>query len=238
MMSHQQQSRLVFFVGPVLLIATVFLVTLLFSTILTPLWLTLPLLAAYYAVIWLFVAMYQRILAGDEPVLKRAELRPAFRGLSLWMLLWTVAYPILSGAHSFRLLAPCLSWGWLVVGIVFSVVNGPSEEIFWRLLLERSGRDGGLSQQVRLWYSSAMFGSWHFIFIVFLFPPELRTAALIATITSTFVAGLLWMIVYQRSGNMFPDIFAHTVTNVLVVFPAAATTMLSLPCAAHSPLAF
>lgn len=114
--------------------------------------------------------------------------------------------------------------------------NGPSEEIFWRLLLERAGRDGGVSQKVRLWYSSAVFGSWHFIFIVFLFPPEMRAAALSAAITSTFVAGVLWMIVYQKSGNMFPDIFAHTVTNVLVVFPAAATTMLSLPCGAHSPL--
>lgn len=237
-MSRPQQARLVFYASPLALIGIVFAVTLLCSSILTPLLLSLPLLLTYYALIWAFVATYQARLAGDDPLLKTSELRPSFRRLSLWMLLWTVAYPLLSGFQSFRLMAPCLSWGWLLLGVVFSLINGPSEEIFWRLFLERAGKDGAVGQKVRLWYSSAVFGSWHFIFIVFLLPPEVRIPALVATIASTFIAGVLWMLVYQKSGNMFPNIFAHSIANVLVVWPAAANTILALPCASHSPLAF
>ena len=222
------RSRTFFLAAPLLLIATVFCVTWAFSFFLPPILLAVPLLLAYYGFIWGSVAWYRRRLAGNEPVLKRAELRPSHARLTAWMLAWTIGYPIVAGAYSAARVVPLLPPAWMAAGLAFSLVNGPSEEIFWRLLLERAGRDGGFSPSRRLWYASAVFSAWHFVFVVFLMPPSAVGQAMAMVLGSTFVAGLLWMLVYQKTGNMFPNILSHTVLNALVIWPAIATTVLGL----------
>ncbi|MBU2488495.1 MAG: CPBP family intramembrane metalloprotease [Proteobacteria bacterium] len=224
------KSRTFFLAAPLLLIATVFCVTWAFSFLLPPLFLAIPLLLAYYGFIWGSVALYQRRLAKGEdgPVLKYAELRPSYARLTAWMLAWTIAYPLLAGAVVAVRIMWSLPAGFIALGVLFALVNGPSEEIFWRLLLERAGRDGGLSTSRRLWYASTVFSAWHFVFVVFLLPAGAVAMALVLTLGSTFVAGLLWMRVYQKTANMFPNILSHTVLNALVIWPSVAFTVQDL----------
>lgn len=217
-----------FWISPLLLIAFVFTVTLFFSRYLDPLHLAVPLTSAYYGFIWLSIWRYGGNRAQGDALLNRKEFRITFRGLSPWMLLWTVAYPLAAGIPSFLATAPPVPWGWLLMGIPFALVNGPSEEIFWRLYLERAGRDAGIREGVQLWYSSAVFSSWHFIFIVFLFPAKLIVPALASVFATTFISGLLWMKVYQRTGNIIPNIVSHTVLNVLMIWPASAGIVLGV----------
>jgi len=227
-MDNHKMQRALFFGSPWVLMIFVFSVTLAFSISLNPLLLSLPLLLAYYTSIWGFVFYYQRRFAGKDRVLKRSELRPAYSGLSLWMLIWTIGYPILVGGICLVAVMPRLAWYWIVAGFFFALVNGPSEEIFWRIFLERAGKDAGISQKTRLWYGSSVFGAWHFIFVLFLIPPQARALAMVTTLSSTFVAGLLWMMVYQKTGKMFPNIASHAALNFLVIFPTTAATMLGL----------
>lgn len=227
-MTHPALSKKIFFAGPLALIAFVFCVTWIFSYFLEPLYLCIPLLLAYYSFIWGFVAYYRQRIAKNDPVLKAQEFKPGFSGLTRWMLGWTIAYPLIVGGISFLWIAPRLPWIFILLGGVFSLVNGPSEEVFWRLLMERAGKDGGVGQKTRLWYGSAIFGAWHFVFVVFLMPARTIGPALGLTLSSTFVAGLLWMIVYQKTRNMFPLVFSHVLLNFLLIWPSTALVVLGL----------
>jgi membrane protease YdiL (CAAX protease family) len=220
--------RRAFWFSPLLLIASVFAVTLFFSRFLEPLFLTAPLLCAYYGFIWLSIWRYGRNTPKDGALLRKSEFRITLKGFSAWMILWIAAYPFAAGIPAFLATAPPVPWGWILAGIPFALVNGPSEEIFWRLYLERSGRDAGASEGTRLWYSSAVFSSWHFIFVVFLFPAKLVAPALVSVLVTTFISGLLWMKVYQRTGNIFADIASHAVLNVLMIWPASAAIVLGV----------
>jgi membrane protease YdiL (CAAX protease family) len=220
--------RRAFWFSPLLLIAFVFAVTLFFSRFLEPLLLTAPLLCAYYGFIWFSIWRYGRNAPESDALLKKVEFRATLKGLAPWMLLWIAVYPFTAGIASFLATAPPVPWGWLLAGIPFALVNGPSEEIFWRLYLERAGRDAGAGEGTRLWYSSAVFSSWHFIFVVFLFPEKLIVPALIPVLVTTFISGLLWMKVYQRTENIFANMFSHAVLNVLMIWPASAAIVLGV----------
>lgn len=224
----QKRGRRVFFGGGFALMAVVFCVTLVFSLFLPPLYLSIPLLAAYYGVIWSTVYWYGKKAGPGGGVLKREEFRPTFAGLSTWMLAWVIAYPLVVGVPVFIWIAPRLPGLFIALGVLFSLINGPSEEIFWRLMMERAGRDAGISPKTRLWYSSAVFASWHFIFIIFLLPRIAWPAALATTLSSTFIAGLLWMKIYQKTANMFALAFSHALVNLFIIWPATASTVLGV----------
>ncbi|HPA73178.1 MAG TPA: CPBP family intramembrane metalloprotease [Spirochaetota bacterium] len=217
-----------FWLSPILLIGFVFAVTLVFSRFLDPLPLTVPLLFAYYGFIWFSIWRYGRRCPVNDALSGKDAFRMTLHGLSPWMIAWTTVYPLAAGIPSFLATAPPVPWGWLLAGIPFALVNGPSEEIFWRLYLERAGRDSGIGEKTRLWYSSAVFMSWHFIFVVFLFPAKLVVPALVPVFATTFISGLLWMKVYQRTGNIVPNIFSHAVLNVLMIWPATAGIVLGV----------
>lgn len=219
-------SRFIFFLAPVFLIAAVFFVTFLFSFFLKPLLLSVPLLISYYGIIWGFIVIYQNKYLAKKALLQKKEIFPSFRELSFWMVLWTGVYPFAVGLPLFIFYGKYLSMPWILLGVIFSLINGPSEESFWRLFMERAGQEGGVGQKTRLWYSSAVFSSWHFIFILFLFPKEMFLYSLVFTIAITLISGLLWMVVYQKTKNIFPNFFSHTVLNFLMIWPFGAATIL------------
>ena len=222
-------SRLQFYTAPFLLIQVVFLTTFIFSYILEPPLLAIPLLVSYYSVIWIFVGYYNACITDNGPILSREVLLdPGYRYLKPWMIFWTLIYPFLVGIPSIYLACQKLPHFWFLLAIPFAAVNGPSEEIFWRLYMDRVGANGGISRRVRLWYSSVVFASWHFVFVVFLLPEHLLIPGLLSAISSTFLAGLLWMMVYQKTGKMFPNMLSHAILNLLVIGPQTAMAMLGL----------
>lgn len=227
-MKNNKSKKILFFILPVGLIASVFLTTCLFSFYLGPVLLSIPLMATYYIYVWGGVYFYRRNVAESDPLFKAGEFNRGFRGLTFWMYLWTVAYPLILGTSIFIYLFPHIPWYWLIPGFFFAVINGPSEEIFWRLLMERIGDDAGIGRKMRLFYSSALFSLWHFIFIVFLFPPKIIFHTLIAVHAMTFIAGLLWMMVYQKTKNIFPDILSHAYLNFFYIWPWTVCSILGL----------
>ena len=227
-MLDSNKHRNIFFAAPLMLIGIVFTVTFIFSRFLETIFLSIPLLCAYYGTIWGFIAIYQRKFGQSNPVLKYSELKPGFTGLAIWMVLYTTVYPLLTGFFSFFRYSADLPLTWILLGIPFCLVNGPSEEIFWRLFMERLGVDGKISANGRLIYSSVIFGLWHFIFVIFLIPKERMVMVLLATIAITTIAGFFWMIIYQKSRNMFPNIFSHTILNFLQIWPWLTSTILGL----------
>ena len=227
-MSHNKSARLFFYFSPVMLIAIVFTVTYIFHFFLEPLYLVIPLLITYYSYIWLSILAYNHIFGSEKKVFAKKDFIFHVHGFAPWMYFWIFAYPFLAGGFVFYQMAPHISAYWILGGIPFSLINGPSEETFWRLFLERCGVDAGLSKQTRLWYSSAIFSSWHFIFIIFLFPAQQIPFALIMTLGTTFFAGLLWMIVYQKTGTIIHNYTSHVVLNFLMICPWAVASVLGV----------
>jgi hypothetical protein len=119
--------RLAFWLSPLLLIAFVFAVTLFFSRFMEPLFLTAPLLCAYYGFIWFSIWRYGRNAPKGDALLKKNEFRATFNELSPWMLLWITVYPFAAGIPSFLATAPPVPWGWLLAGILFARGNGPHQ---------------------------------------------------------------------------------------------------------------
>ena len=222
------KSGKIFYLSPAILIFIVLIINGICSLWLTPLLLTIPLLFSYYASIWISILLYKKTASGQNPVIIGKKLKPDYTRFTAWMYLWDCIYPLVSGIPVFILLGALLPLHWLLVGILFSIINAPSEEAYWRIFLERAGRDAGLSEKTRLWYSSTLFSLWHFIFIVFLFPPQIILPSLMGTLIMTFISGLLWMKVYQETENMFANILSHAVLNFLMIWPAGATIVLGL----------
>ena len=227
-MNNNKKIKIIFFILPIGLIASVFLVTYMFSFYLDPVLLSIPLMAAYYIYVWCSIDFYRRRVRGKDSLFKADEFKRGYSGLSLWMYLWTVAYPLIIGTSIFIYLLPHIPWFWLIPGIFFAMINGPSEEIFWRLLMERIGTDAGLGKNTRLYYSSAVFSLWHFIFVVFLFPEKIIFHTLVSVHIITFIAGLLWMMVYQKTKNILPDILSHAYLNFFYIWPWTVCSILGL----------
>jgi len=222
------KARVVFFLSPLLLILFVFCVTFVFRNFLPPLLLSIPLMVSYYGYIWFSMFWYRRTIAGNESVFKDSEFRPGFHGLAPWMIIWNFVYPMAAGIIIFSIITPHLSAQWILLGVPFALINGPSEEIYWRLFLERSGTDGVVLQKIRLWYSSAVFSLWHFIYLFFLMPRGRFMLDLMIVLPITLVTGLLWMLVYQKTRNIFSNIFCHAAINFLFIWPWGAAAILGV----------
>ncbi len=221
-------AKYLFYLSPVFLIVFVFTITYILHFFLPPVILSLPLTISYYSYIWMTIMIYNRRYGKDKPVLARGLFTWSLQGFTPWMYFFIFIYPFAAGGAMFHQNAPLLSWQWIAAGIPFSLINGPSEEIYWRLFLDRCGKDAGLDAKTRLWYSTALFAPWHFIFIVFLFPAALVPVSLAMTIITTFIAGLLWMIVFQKTGTILHNITSHAILNFLMIWPWAAASVLGM----------
>jgi len=243
---EEKQSQILFWLGPLILISIVFFVTLSFSFIIPTsikislfgvfkdkLFFSIPLLTAYYSTIYCFI-LYYKIKKGN--IFPEGALKPTFKGLNWWMLLYTIGYSLTYGLIMFSILAPDMPLEFILLGIPFTLINAPSEEIFWRLFMEVSGKDGGISEKTRLLYSSIIFGFWHFNFIIFLMPEEMWVTILITIIGSSIISGLLWMYIFQKTGRLFPNIFSHAIANFFNIWPMMVIIMLGIPSVLSSIL--
>lgn len=192
-------------------------------------WIWIPLLLIYWATIWSLTLYYRHRRGG---VFERERFRLTFklRGERTWLQYLLVYGPLLLvipvWAESYL---PQLTVDMALVILVASVVNGPSEEIYWRACLEDAGRAAGVSQKKRLVLAPIMFALWHTAFVIHIFPvDETWIAAWAATILTTWISGSIWMWVLHRSGRLIPQCFYHGCANFFSIFPMIAITVLHL----------
>jgi membrane protease YdiL (CAAX protease family) len=161
---------------------------------------------------------------------ERFRLTFKLKGELLWLQYLLVYGPLLWAIPIWaRSYLPHLSVDMAAVMLVGAVVNGPSEEIYWRACLEDAGRAAGVSRRRRLILAPIMFALWHTAFVIHLFPlDETWIAAWAATILITWISGTVWMWVLHRSGRLVPQCFYHGCANFLNVFPIIAINVLHL----------
>lgn len=99
---------------------------------------------------------------------------------------------------------------WLVLAwLIFAIVNAPLEEAYWRgLLLDRTARWPGW---LGVLYSSVFFALNH--------PLTIGVHSIAnrhpATAASTFVMGLVWAVVYRKTGSLRWAIASHVLVDLL-----------------------
>jgi uncharacterized protein len=99
---------------------------------------------------------------------------------------------------------------WLVLAwLVFAFINAPLEEGYWRgLLLDKTA---GWPSWLSVLYSSFFFSVNHPLTVGINSIANRHPATLI----STFVMGLVWAIVYQKTGSLRWTIAAHVIVDLL-----------------------
>ncbi len=192
-----------------------------------PRWLWVPLLFIYWATSWSYT-LYYRHKRGGVFDKERFRLTLKLRGDRLLLqyllvygpLLW--ALPLWASSY-----LPHLTVNMILVLLATSLINGPSEEIYWRACLEDAGTAAGVSERKRLVLAPIMFAAWHTAFVIHLFPlDENWIFAWGATLLATWLSGTIWMWVLHRSGRLIPQCIYHSCANFLSVFPAMAITVL------------
>jgi hypothetical protein len=192
-------------------------------------WIWIPLLVIYWGTIWSYT-LYYRHKRGGVFGAERFRLSFKLQGDLLWLqyalvygpLVWAVPLWVVN-------YLPQLTANMAAVMLLASVVNGPSEEIYWRACLEDAGKAAGVSQKKRLLLAPIMFALWHTAFLIHIFPfDENWILAWAATMFTTWISGTIWMWVLHRSGRLVPQCLYHGCANFLNVFPAIAITVLHL----------
>lgn len=222
--SNDKFSRIYFYVIPWTVPLIVILLTYLFYLAFKPLnLLWLPLIIIYWATIWGYTLFYNKKRGGVfstgefyEPTLK---LKGDYLWLQYLLVYGSIALSIIRffiaiGDYSFFTLTM-----WVVL-VILSIINGPSEETYWRACMEVVGRNAGASQKTRLIYSSITFGFWHTAFVYHLIPWNagwwIYWAGVMLT---TILSGFIWCWSLQRSERNVPNCISHGFANVFNVFP-------------------
>lgn len=222
-------ARAFYYGGPFLVPVIVTALTYLFYPVTSPAFRWLPLLFVYWGTIWAFTLVYRHARGGVfvpgrfEPTL---ALRGKYRALQYLVVygpltyavpLWVIQY-VVPGVLSPAMLGAIL---------VASVVNGPSEEVYWRACLEDAGTAAGASARRRLALTPVMFALWHTAFVIHLFPwDETWWGWWTAVVAMTWTSGLAWHWVLQRSGRLVPQCLYHACANFFNIFPLMLVTVL------------
>ena len=113
--------------------------------------------------------------------------------------------------------------------IVASIINGPSEETFWRACMDDIGRNAGATERHRTIYGSVVFALWHTAFVIHLYPHDdmwwLNWGSIIAM---TLFSGLVWMWILHKSGRVMPQAIYHSFANAINIFPMLMITVMGL----------
>jgi membrane protease YdiL (CAAX protease family) len=189
----------------------------------------IPLICIYWGTLWTFILMYHKKVGG----VFTAELyHPTFklRGDHLpWQYLLLYGSLIYSIPLYFINYFSSLSTNMLLAILVASVVNGASEEIFWRGCMDQVGKDAGMSEKQRFIYLPIVFAFWHTAFVYHLVPWDSNWWTFYGMILlMTWLSGVIWLWVLQRSKRLFPQIVMHAVANFLNIFPMLLITVIQL----------
>jgi membrane protease YdiL (CAAX protease family) len=113
--------------------------------------------------------------------------------------------------------------------ILAAIVNGPTEEIYWRACMEDAGINAGVSEKWRLIYTPIAFSLWHTAFVIHLYPWDANWfAAWGGILLMTWASGIIWHWVLHRSGRLVPQSIYHAIANVLNIFPLMLVTILQI----------
>lgn len=222
--SDDKFSKIFFFVIPWTVPLIVILLTYLFYPAFKPLNLVwLPLIIIYWGTIWGYSLLYNKKRGGVFSTGEFYKPTLALKGDYLWLqyllvygsiALSIIRFIIAAGDYSFFTISM-----WVVI-IILSIINGPTEETYWRACMEIVGRNAGASPLKRLIYSSITFGFWHTAFVWHLVPWDsqwwIYWAGVMAT---TILSGLIWCWSLQRSERNVPNCISHGFANVFNVFP-------------------
>ncbi len=221
-------SKVFFYVIPFTVPVIVTLLTYLFYPITLAynlVW--LPLLFIYWATIWGFTLLY-RYKRGGVFTKERFKFTLKLQGDHLWLQYLLVYGPFIYAIPLFIInYAMQLSVLMYVVIILAAIMNGPSEEIFWRACLEDAGTNAGASETFRLIFTSIVFALWHTAFVIHLFPWNSQWIFWwLGVLAMTGSSGVIWMWVLHRSGRLVPQSIYHSFANFLSIFPAFLVTIL------------
>lgn len=213
-------SRMFFWAVPFTIPIIVAMLTSLFYAVCSPRMIWLPLIFIYWITIWAYALAYRAKRGGVfsrerfKPTLK---LRGSYRGLQ-YLLIYgplALAIPSFIARYAARL-SPAMCGAILLA----SVINGFSEEIYWRGCLDDAGKNAGVSEKKRLAFAPAAFALWHTAFVIHLYPWNRSWwAAWAAIVAMTWLSGFVWLWVMHRSGRLIPQCLYHASANFLSIFP-------------------
>ena len=232
MSSNDKFSRYFFFLIPWSIPIIVTLLTYLFYPITAAIKMTwLPLISIYWIIIWSYTLIYWKLRGGVFNK-ERFKLTLKLEGEHLWLqyllnygpLIYLIPIFIINYAINLN-----ISITMYLAFFITSVINGPSEEIFWRACMDDAGKNAGLSEKTRLIYAPIAFGFWHTAFVIHLFPWNATWwIAWVSVILMTWSSGLIWMWIMHRSGRLIPQSILHSCGNFLSIFPMIIITVLQV----------
>lgn len=223
-------SKIFFFVIPWTVPVIVTLLTYLFYPLTKEanfVW--LPLLFIYWGTIWGYSLLYRKKRGG---VFDKERFKPTFKlqGDHLWLQYLLVYGPYIYSIPLWVMnyaLNPKITITMYIVFVLAAIMNGPTEELFWRSCMEDAGKNAGVSEKKRLIYSSVTFSLWHTAFVIHLFPWDDQWFIMWGgVIAMTLSSGLIWHWVLQKSGRLFPQSFYHSCANFLSIFPLMMVTVM------------
>ena len=187
----------------------------------------LPLLLIYWATIWIFTLLYRAKRGG---VFSAERFKPTLKlqGKYPWVQYLVVYGPFLYAIPLFIInYATQLSVAMYGAIILASVINGPSEEIYWRACLDDAGKNAGVSERKRLAFAPAAFAFWHTAFVIHLYPWDASWfLAWAGILFMTWTSGFVWLWTMHRSGRLVPQCLYHACANFLNIFPMILITVL------------
>ena len=105
-------------------------------------------------------------------------------------------------------------WHWLkLVAVLFAIVTGTFEELFFRKMLMEWAAGGGASPLLQVFVSAIIFGVAHAVWG--LFGRQWRVA-LGAALSTTVLGGLLALVYLAAARQVAPCIWAHMLINLVL----------------------
>jgi membrane protease YdiL (CAAX protease family) len=226
-------SRIFVFTTPILIPTFVTIFTYLFYPICPSQFIWLPLLLIYWGIIWFFT-LYYHAKKGNVFNKERFKITLQLQGDHLKLQYLLIYGPLVYAIPLFiinysRELSPLM----YLALVIASIINGPSEEVFWRACMDEAGKNAGLSEKQRLIYTPIVFALWHTAFVIHLAPwiPNVTSSVFIfwcMIIAMTWSSGLIWHWVMHKSRRLVPQCIYHACGNFLNIFPMILITVIQL----------
>lgn len=228
--ASDQFSRRFFFIIPWTIPVIVTLLTYAFYPVIgNPNMIWLPLIIIYWGTIWGYSLLYRKLRGGvfDK---ERFKLSLKLRGNHLWLQYLLVYGPLIYSIPLWVInyaLNPNISVLMYVSFLIAAIINGPSEEIFWRACMDDAGKKAGISEKGRLIFAPIAFALWHTAFVIHLYPYGLDWWFFWASIIiMTWSSGFIWLWVMHQSKRLIPQCVYHACANFLSIFPMMIVTVM------------
>jgi hypothetical protein len=188
----------------------------------------LPLIIIYWSTLWVLILVYQK-RNGHIFSKERFKITLCLQGKYLIFQYIIVYAPLILNLIAFiQIYSKLLSINMLLAVIGASIMNGFSEEVYWRATLDEAGQVAGISEWKRLIYMPIVFALWHTAFVLHFFPMDSTWLMNWGQIMlMTWSSGLGWVFVLHRSKRIVPQIIAHICANFLYIFPWLTITVLN-----------